>query len=347
MFSLKVVDEDFTRSFGVIIQKDPKGSTRKVVETLYHTELVRDRGVDYDKESKDFNDKMYKTYCSSIEGGEYILKDNFEFEMACHDKVTKGFERFIKIIYGPSGSGKTFTLAKLIRKYRQAFPQNSIIYASVNDVKNEPAFDSLVEPVLDTNGKPLIDKATGKPQTKSIIREIDLKKIDTIIDVFAPEFKDSLLLFDDLDANTGVFSYTDLDPNMTPEKFKELKIAEQAKITDLVEKKMEVVSRFLKATAKSVIFNARKQRINFAYIFHAFFNNRFENELLGEATSVVVFPQKADKATLTRWLSSKLLFSKAEAAYLTNRKWRKWDFLEIDKSTGQKFALMNDTLKLF
>lgn len=341
MFSLKAIDKDFSRSFGVIVDK---AANREVVETLFHTEYLRDRNIDFVTEAAKFDRGMAK-YCKSRDDDEYILKPQYEFEMACHSAVTKGFERFIKVVYGPSGSGKTYTLAKLIGRFKQAFPQNDIIYASVNDVKNEPAFTDLVEPVLDEAGKPTKDE-DGKPITKSIIKEIDLAKIDTVIDVFQPEFKDTLLLFDDLDANTGVFSYTDIDPSMTQERFKSLSIKEQAQITSLVEKKMEVVSRFIKLTAKSVIFNARKQRINFAYIFHAFFGNRFENELLGEASSVVIFPAKADEATLKRWLVTKLLFTKKQAESLMERKWCKWDFCEIDKTTGRKFIMMNDTLKM-
>jgi hypothetical protein len=64
-----------------------------------------------------------------------------------------------------------------------------VIYASVNDVKNEPAFKDLVEPVLDeATGKPVLDSATGKPVTKSIIKELDLGKIETVLDVFNPIF---------------------------------------------------------------------------------------------------------------------------------------------------------------
>jgi hypothetical protein len=85
-----------------------------------------------------------------------------------------------------------------------------VIYASVNDVKNEPAFKDLVEPVLDANGKPVLDD-NGKPTEKSIIKELDLTKVETVLDVFNPIFSDALMLFDDLDANCGVFTYTDID----------------------------------------------------------------------------------------------------------------------------------------
>jgi hypothetical protein len=77
-------------------------------------------------------------------------------------------------------------------------------------VKNEPAFKDLVEPVLDANGKPVLD-TNGKPTEKSIIKELDLTKVETVLDVFNPIFSDSLMLFDDLDANCGVFTYTDID----------------------------------------------------------------------------------------------------------------------------------------
>lgn len=343
MFSLKPLDKEYSRSFAVIIQKKYNSSkeviSRNVVETIYHTELMRDRDID---ENYDFTKNIQK-YCKSTDNDEWILKDEYEYEMACHNRVSKGFERFIKIIYGPSGSGKTYTLAKLIKRFKQVFPKNEIIYASVNDVANEPAFDSL------TTKQEVIDEKTKKKSIKdvSIIKEISLQKIENPIDVFDPVFKDSLVLFDDLDANCGVFSYTDLDPTLTPEKFKDMSIKDKSQITNLVKRKMEVVSTFMKQSAISIVFNARKQRINFCYIFHAFFNNKFENELLGEASSVVIFPQKADKSTLGRWLRTKLLFDKEEANYLINRPWRRWDFCEIDLTSSRKFSIMNDTLKLF
>jgi hypothetical protein len=343
MFSLKAIVPDFSRSFGLILDS----KTNKVVETLYHTEYLRDIVVDYTGESNAFKKSM-KKYCDEIMEDEYKLKPEWKFEMACHASETKGFDRFIKIYYGTSGSGKTFNLAKLIRRYRQAFPKNTIIYASVNDVKNEPAFSDLVDPVLDeATGKPVLDKTTGKTATKSFIKELDLNKIETVLDVFNPLFSNSLMLFDDLDANCGVFTYTDIDPTMTPEKFKTLSIKEQGAITKAVEAKMDIVSKFLRLTAKSIIFNARKQKINFGYIFHSFFNNKFENELIGEATSCVVFPSKLDMSTFSRWLVAKLLFTRKEAKWFTEKKWYKWDFCEIDKTSARKFALCNDTLKMF
>lgn len=349
MFSLKVIDKIYSRSFGVIVKKvKEKDEDKKiVVETLYHTDLIRNVDVDYSKENKLFIYKMSE-YCESIEEGEYILKSNFEFEMCCHAHVMPGFERFIKLIIGTSGSGKTYTLAKLISRYVQAFPKQSVIYASVNDIKNEPAFKDLTAVVLGEDGKPAVDKNGKKTnEIKSIIKEINLPEVDNIIDVFSPDFEKSLVMFDDLDANTGVITYTDMDPSMTPERFKTLSIKEQMSITKSVEEKIKCVSSFMKQTAISIIFNARKQHISFCYILHAMFSGAFENTMLSEATSVVLFPNKCNKSTMNRWLRTKMLFNKKDAEYLTEKKWYKFDFLEIDKSSGQIFALMNDTLKIF
>lgn len=363
MFSLKPIDPEYSRSFAVVIQKSPvKGSpgefTRRTVATLFHTEFMRDRRIDYQLEIVRFNNDMVhycrnleklpfpkpKVFPEELEESEeldvdfdeieqitdvYKLKSNFEFEMACHNKVSKGYERFIKLVYGQSGSGKTFTLSKLIRRYRQAFPNNNVIYGSVNDVKNEPAFKELV----DENGD-------------SIIKELNLAKINHVIDVFRPEFKNALLLFDDLDTNCGVFKPVELDPTLTPEYVSQLNLKERRKVNNMVRDKMNAVSKDVKDSAISAVYNARKQNLSFCYIFHEFFGNRFENQLLAEAKSVVLFPSGADEAIFTNWLNKKLLLSKESAKYITSRTWCKWDFLEIDKTTGRKFALMNDTLKL-
>jgi hypothetical protein len=203
-----------------------------------------------------------------------------------------------------------------------------------------------VEPVLDANGKPVLD-TNGKPTEKSIIKELDLTKVETVLDVFNPIFSDSLMLFDDLDANCGVFTYTDIDPTMTPEKFKSLSIKEQGAITKLVDQKMDIVSKFLRMTAKSVIFQRPQTAHQFCLHFPLFFNNKFENELIGEASSCVVFPSKLDMSTFSRWLVAKLLFTKREAKWFTEKRWFKWDFCEIDKTSARKFVLCNDILKMF
>jgi hypothetical protein len=56
MFSLKSIVPEFSRSFGVIIDKS--GS---VVETLWHTEYLRDIAVDYKKEMEDFKRVLRNT----------------------------------------------------------------------------------------------------------------------------------------------------------------------------------------------------------------------------------------------------------------------------------------------
>jgi hypothetical protein len=131
-----------------------------------------------------------KKYCSTISQDEYHLKPGYSYEMACHANVQRFRALHQDLLWG-LGSGKTFNLAKLIRRYRQVFQKQRDL-RSVNDVKNEPAFKDLVEPVLEANGKPVLDSATGKPVTKSIIKELDFTKVETVLDVFNPIFSDSL-----------------------------------------------------------------------------------------------------------------------------------------------------------
>jgi hypothetical protein len=77
---------------------------------------------------------------------------------------------------------------------------------------------------------------------------------------------------------------------MTPEKFKSLSIKEQGAITKLVDQKMEIVSKFLRMTAKSVIFNARKQHINFRIYFTPFSTTSSRMSSLGKRPPALCFP---------------------------------------------------------
>jgi hypothetical protein len=123
MFSLKPIVPEFSRSFGVIVDKN-----NDVVETLYHTEYLRDVEVDYKKELETFITSM-KKYCSTTSGDEYHLKPGYKYEMACHANVTKGFQRFIKIYYGASG-WEDFQPRQANPAIPAGFPKNSVIYAS-------------------------------------------------------------------------------------------------------------------------------------------------------------------------------------------------------------------------
>jgi hypothetical protein len=112
---------------------------------------------------------------------------------------------------------------------------------------------------------------------------------------------------------------------MTPEKFKWALDQGARAITKLVDQKMEIVSKFLRMTAKSVILTPASNTSISPISSTLFFNNKFENELIGEESSCVVFPSKLDMSTFSRWLVAKLLFTKREAKWFTEKRWFKWD----------------------
>jgi predicted AAA+ superfamily ATPase len=128
----------------------------------------------------DFN-KDVENYINITSNNIYKTKTNYCFEPVPHSKATKTFPRFIKLIIGPSNSGKSYQLAKLCERYKQAFEENNIIYGSVNSLENDVSFKEI----------------------KKSIKELDISKTEVMIDVFEEDVKNSLIIFDDLDSNSG------------------------------------------------------------------------------------------------------------------------------------------------
>jgi arsenate reductase-like glutaredoxin family protein len=69
----------------------------------------------------------------------------------------------------------------LCERYKQAFEENNIIYGSVNSLENDVSFKEI----------------------KKSIKELDISKTEVMIDVFEEDVKNSLIIFDDLDSNSG------------------------------------------------------------------------------------------------------------------------------------------------
>lgn len=109
---------------------------------------------------------------------EFHIKDG-EFCIYPPDK-SKDRQRMCIYYAGPSGAGKSTQMGKYVKKYGQMFPKNNIfIFSSINEDK---AYDNY------------------HPKPKRI--RIDESLLDETLDI-EDEFKDSLVIFDDIDVIKG------------------------------------------------------------------------------------------------------------------------------------------------
>lgn len=320
MFSTKILGKDDSRSFAVIINK----KTNKVEETIYYTELTRE----LEDVENNFSSEISK-YCTSVndEEHEYRIDSKlYAIEMACNNKRTEKFPRFVKLYIAPSNSGKSYNLSKLSGRYHQVFPNDKIIYASVKDIENDKSYKD----------------------TKQFIKQLDLKKQESILDVTGdPDLKSTFFIFDDLDSNAGVFTFQDLDSSMTNEKFNSLTLKEKGVMIRALKNKTTNTIALVNESVKNIICNGRGTEISLCYVYHAFNNGRNENVIINEASSVVLFPYNSTASVMKNWLIKKLNFQKNDALYIVNRKWYQYDFCEINICSGNKFLITNDVIKMF
>lgn len=316
MFSIKKLTTN-SRSIALIVDEKEK----KVKETIYFTELTRDMDEKIIKSNNFTKDMSQYTIISK--NNEFKLKKEYLFQMTCNNNPQDSFPREIKLIIAPSNSGKSYQLANYIIRYNQAFQKNLIAYASTHSIKADKSFKPVFEKEID-------------------IKEIDVNAMDSIIDFSEKDAHNSLFIFDDMDTNTGIVRLEDMDidsSQLTPlQKTKAIKTAKLKSLDN---------DYFVNESVKNLIHNARKYRVSMAYIFHDFFNGRFENELLTETTSVILFPYNSDNTQLTKWLLQKLKMNKEQVKFINDITWFQYDFLEINKFGGKRFLLTPDTLKLF
>ena len=315
MFSIKALSNE-SRTIAVIKEKD----SNKIVCPVFYTELSRDL-IDI---KNDFN-KDVENYINITSNNIYKTKSSFCFEPVPHSKSSKTFPRFIKLIIAPSNSGKSFQIARLCERYNQAFPENNIIYASVNSLDNDVSFKEI----------------------KKSIKELDVSRTDSMIDIFDPDVKNSLVIFDDLDSNSGSLTLQSLDEKYDEEFISKLTPVEKNKLYKLLAAKENIIKQSIKESVRNIIFNGRKQHISLCFVQHTFNNGRFENEIINECSDILLFPYNSQKATLRTWLIKKLQFDKSSADYIVNKNWYQYDYCQLNTNGGKRFMLSNDELTIF
>lgn len=314
---MKLLSEDFSRSFAII--RDVKSN--KVLETLYQTPFVRELKH---LEPDNFDSDM-KKYCTKISDGEFHLDDKkFRFEIVPNFNNTKNF-REVFTVYGGTGSGKSYTIAKIFKRFLDAFKDRNLIYISPNEVKN------------DENLKPLADK----------IKAVDIFKLDSPIDVYAKEFENALVAFDDTDSNSFSYNLQDLDPSLTEEVMATMTLSQKNKTATDAAKALKLAIKNINESLKKFCWEARKNRTSLIYVFHDFFQGTHENMLIGESNRLIIFPYKLCKARFLRWAKEKLGLSLSDATFIANHKYYLYDFCMLDKQDQNIVMLTPDLLKVF
>jgi hypothetical protein len=314
MLSIKPLTDD---SYPIALLKQKK----TVLETIYFTEPTRKM-----KTQKTPFEKQIGEYLEKVENKAYTLHEDYTFEMAPTITVNSGTNpRFINFYLSASNSGKSYQIAQLCRRYLQLHPDNLIAYASANPIEN------------DVNYTDIRDK----------IEVVDVLNLESQIDFQDEQYRNSLWIFDDCDSG---FSATmeDLDSRLTPEELNNLSVTDKQKALAMLKKKCEIATEWINKSIKSFMMNGRKMKQSLCIVGHKPFEGRGENQIINEATGIVLFPTGIRKNILERFIAEKLSFTKQEADEIINKHdWYRYDWLYISHRSSTPFTVTQETIKLF
>lgn len=314
MLSIKPLTDD---SYPIALLKQKK----TVLETIYFTEPTRKM-----KTQKTPFEKQIGEYLEKVENKAYTLQEDYTFEMAPTITVNSGTNpRFINFYLSASNSGKSYQIAQLCRRYLQLHPDNLIAYASANPIEN------------DVNYTDIRDK----------IEVVDVLNLESQIDFQDEQYRNSLWIFDDCDSG---FSATmeDLDSRLTPEELNNLSVTDKQKALAMLKKKCEIATEWINKSIKSFMMNGRKMKQSLCIVGHKPFEGRGENQIINEATGIVLFPTGIRKNILERFIAEKLSFTKQEADEIINKHdWYRYDWLYISHRSSTPFTVTQETIKLF
>ena len=318
MFSTKALTDE---SFPIAILRKETG--KKALETIYYTEpsrKLRKPPTDFAKSMEEYVEPA-KDY-----PGEYRLQPGYLFEMV-PTVTAEGttHPRFINFYLSTSNSGKSYQIANLCKHYKKMFPHDLIAYASANPIANDTNYSS-------------------DPELLEHIKEVDVINLESTIDFSNPDYKNSLWIFDDCDSGFSA-NMQDLDSRLTQEELDKLSVTEKQKALRMLKAKTEMASIWLNKSIIAFMKNGRKMNQSLAIVSHKPFSGVFENEVINEATGVVLFPASIQKGVLFRLMTEKMSISKAEAKALLERDWYRYDYLYLSHRTSHPFAMGLDFLK--
>ena len=312
MFSTKPISQD-SRTIAIV----RNNATKKVEKEIWFTE--KSRSLDLSK-AGDFKEEM-KPFSNGKVFEETIDFSKYRFEPVPHGRVNTKFPRFVNYYLAQSNSGKSYEMARYCKHYLEAFPNNTIVYASANPLENDKNYDSI----------------------RDKIKELDVMKQEQVIDFM--EFKDCLFIFDDCDSKFST-NMTDLDERLTDEAVQELSVKERDSARKMLQNKTKMVTEFINNSIKSLMFNGRKNNISLCVVGHKYNDGFFQRTVLNETTGVILFPYGVSKSTIETFLRNRLSFGKREAEEITKLEWYQYDFLFVNTS-GKSFIITPDRIKLF
>lgn len=306
MFSFKKLNEE---SRMVALIRDPEGNVSK--DFIYFNDLTRDLA------GKDTNFKEEMKKYATLENGLYKLKEGFTFQ-AVPSAVTTKFPRSVNYYIASSNSGKSYNIAQYARAYSQLHPDNQIIYCSANPLEN------------DTNYADIKDK----------IKEIDVMKLDSIIDF--TQFKNALFIFDDCDAAFSA-SLQGLDERLTEEVVKDLSVTDRRKAKVMLDKKLSEACSHVNGSIKSLLYCGRKNNLSLCLVGHKLNDGVHQVMVVNEATSVTLFPYSLRQGSMLKFLKDKLDFSDNDIKLVSDIKFFQYDFLKISHK-GKPWIMTNDRI---
>ena len=274
--------------------------------TFYYTDLTREEA------SKDF-EKLPDTIISN---------DGFKPTAPTSIK-----QRFVTMLLGSAGCGKSFYVNKLVKDYKENYPNGEIFYISACDLDEDPSYE----------------------ESRKYINEIDVFKMETSIDFKAfNAFEKSLVIFDDTDSAFSTSQdYKLVAPNMTKEEYDKLPIKSKKQISNEIVDKCNMASVNVNNTLLSLIKNGRKFNISVLYISHKPFDGRIQSNMISECTSIVLYPSSTNRDTLKTFLNKKLSLNKDQAKRLmTFKKWYMYDYLEIFYRVSRPFFVSDNVISI-
>lgn len=281
--------------------------------------ILKDEIPDDPEASKQQKPREY--YINKLGKKSYILNKTSDGDIM---EVSNSEPRFVNYLLGSSNSGKSYQIAQLIRKYLIMFPNNLVVYASANNLDNDDNFVDI----------------------KHKIKELNIMKLESIIDYKKEEFRNSLWIFDDIDSSFSV-SYEDLDEGITAKDIENMSVKEKSKLSKALKDKTAIAEMWVNKTIQSFLTNGRKMNQSIFVVGHKPFEGRNENLYINEASAVTIFPAKMKKNVLKTFIENKLSFNRQDAKELMELKWLKYSWLLLSHRTSTPFIITKNIIKLY
>lgn len=344
MLSFKELDK--SKLVGLISQKEKDKETIK--ETIWLNPTVKRKmtqDVAFGEEIQKYAEDIVKNEDGIITS--FKMKEGYKLH-STPPNFTTAEGRFVNYICGKSGSGKSYYVKGLLKKYHHMYPKNRIYFISVKDVRKDPSLSDLFK----------------IKSFQKISEQIDLMSFSATLDYKI--YNNCLFVFDDIiDVNVPVNPVDiakeymeDLitvqkrkNPNVviTAEKLKEdarLLLADQMKINRISKVKSESIKMYILNTLNLFLKVGRENGISLVVTDHKMRSGSSSIKVISESHNVVLFPfGNVSKMKLKEFLEEMLSFDKDVSTIISNNKFIKYEFLNINTS-GDNFFMTGNQFKM-